>query len=103
MDVDTALGLIQDKGLPRFTGKSITQATEYLNELDRVRRLGYALDNEEYLPGVKAVAVGLGNLQGLPMAVWVVGFASEMEEAGMGQIVSATLHTAHQLNKELDE
>jgi DNA-binding IclR family transcriptional regulator len=98
-----ALSLIEENGLPRFTEHSIGDTADYIRELDQVRRQGYALDNEEYLPGVKAVAVGLGNLQGLPLAVWVVGFASAMDEAVMPEIVSATIESAYRLNGVLEE
>ena len=67
-----------------------------------MRRLGYALDHEEYLNGVKAVAVGLGNVQGLPLAVWVVGFANAMARTGMPPIIEATLDTAARLKQVLD-
>ena len=53
-------------------------------------------------PGVKAVAVGLGNLQGLPLAVWVVGFAAAMARTGMPPIIEATLDTAARLKQVLD-
>jgi len=97
-----ALEVIREKGLPDFTPKSITREKDYLEELARVRELGYALDHEEYLPGVKAVAVALGNMQGLPLAIWVVGFAAAMGEAAMPRIASAILETTEKLNKELD-
>jgi len=99
---EQALKLIKEKGLPKFTPKSITREADYLAELARVRSLGYALDHEEYLPGVKAVAVDLGNMQGLPLAVWVVGFASAMEEDVMPRITAATLEIAEKLNNLLD-
>ena len=74
----------------------------YLNELSRVRAQGYALDNEEYLPGVRAVAVGLGNHRGLPLAVWVVGFAESMNDHVIPQIVKETLKATKKLQQVLD-
>ena len=82
-----ALALIEDKGLPTFTPRSIVDPDAYLEELSRVRQQGYAVDDEEYLPGVKAVAAGLGNHRGLPLAVWVVGFAGAMDDAVMPRII----------------
>ena len=102
MTDDQALEVIRENGLPAFTDKSIVREDDYLEELAGVRRNGYALDIEEYLPGVKAVAVGLGNNQGLPLAVWVVGFASPMDDTVMPQIIDATLGTAGKLNRLLD-
>jgi DNA-binding IclR family transcriptional regulator len=42
--------------LPAFTPRSITDAGAYLAELDRARAAGYATDDEEYLPGVRAAS-----------------------------------------------
>ncbi len=43
----------------RFTAKTITDPADYLAELETVKINGYALDDEEYLVGVRAVAVCL--------------------------------------------
>lgn len=100
---EMALEMIGEKGLPGFTERSITRIPDYLSELARVRAQGYAVDNEEYLPGVKAVAVGVGNTQGLPMALWVVGFASAMDALDVKAIVAAMLETVEKLNHMLEE
>lgn len=94
---------IGQQELPRFTARSIVSAADYLAELASVRRKGYALDNEEYLPGVKAVAVSLGNLRGLPLALWVVGFAGTMTDEKMSVIVEQTLAASEKLKRLLDE
>ncbi|MGD9975181.1 MAG: hypothetical protein AB7S77_19130, partial [Desulfatirhabdiaceae bacterium] len=33
---------------------------------------------EEYLPGIRAVAAGIGKHQGVFLAVWLVGFSGSM-------------------------
>jgi len=97
---DQVLDIIGEKGLPQFTAHSIVSEAAYLTELSRVRKLGYALDNEEYLPGVKAVAVGLGNLRGLPLALWAVGFAGTMTQDKMPGIIKK-IHAASERLKQL--
>ena len=99
---EQVLDLIGAQGLPQFTARSIVSETAYLAELSRVRKLGYALDNEEYLPGVKAVAVSLGNLRGLPLALWMVGFAGTMTEDKMPAIIEETLAASERLKQLLD-
>ncbi|MFZ0945035.1 MAG: IclR family transcriptional regulator C-terminal domain-containing protein [Syntrophobacteraceae bacterium] len=56
----------------------MTNLEEYLADLNRVRSRGYAIDDEEYLSGVRVVAVALNNRQGLPIAIWVLGFSANM-------------------------
>jgi DNA-binding IclR family transcriptional regulator len=45
--------------LPRFTDHTIIDVDEIMALLDQVRTEGYALDDEEYLPGCRCVAVPL--------------------------------------------
>ncbi len=99
---DQALEIIREHGLPHFTQRSIVDPEDYLAELDRVRRQGYAVDEEEYLPGVKAVAVAVGNQRGLPLAIWVVGFADAMGKNAVAEIVAETRRAAAGLRESLD-
>ena len=94
--------LLKKKELPKFTACSIVTKNAYLNELSRVREQGYALDDEEYLPGVRAVAVGLDNHRGLPLAIWVVGLAESMNDTVIPQIVKETLNATKKLQQVLD-
>jgi DNA-binding IclR family transcriptional regulator len=102
LDDSQAVELIREYGLPRFTSKSITKESDYLAELEQVSKLGYALDDEEYLPGVRAVAVSLGNHRGLPLAIWVVGFAGSMTEEVMSEVIQQTVHTSEKLKSVID-
>lgn len=47
--------VLADTGLPRFTENTIGTLPELIEELRLVRRRGYALDNEEFQPGVICV------------------------------------------------
>jgi len=94
--------IIHEKGLRRYTASSIVDENLYLEELARVRQLGYALDNEEYLAGVKAMAVYLGFHRGLPLLLWVVGFTESMSDERMPQIIRETLDAAGELKFIID-
>lgn len=102
MEDTRALELIREKGLPRFTENSIVSEEELMRELDRVRKRGWALDDEEYISGVRAVAASIGNLHGLPMAIWVVGFAGNMGKNEIEKITRATIETTEKLHTVLD-
>jgi len=97
-----AAAIIAGHGLERYTRRSIVDVTEYLAEIAQVRRRHYALDNEEYLPGVRAAAVDLGDHRGLVLALWVVGFASGMDSGKMAQIVPEMLLAAGELKQRLN-
>jgi DNA-binding IclR family transcriptional regulator len=97
-----ALNLIRLNGLEAFTPNSILDEKTYLKALDWVRRNGYALDDEEYLVGIKAVAVNVGNRRGLPLLVWVVALAATMSAERISAIVRETMAAAGQLRKLLE-
>lgn len=76
--------LFAERDLPRFTAKSVSAKGDYLAELRRVRKLGYATDYGEYLEGVNAICVPLqGTEEARPAALWVVGFSTSFNEDKM--------------------
>jgi len=99
---DQTAEFIQERELPRFTDKTITDKRDYIAEISQVRQNGYAVDDEEYLPGVKAIAVSVGNRRGLPLALWVVGFAGAMEKAVLPNFIQHIQKSAHNLQKIMD-
>jgi DNA-binding IclR family transcriptional regulator len=50
--------------LRRFTPNTITELPALEAELDRVKRQGYAIDDEEAFPGIKCVAAPIVNREG---------------------------------------
>jgi DNA-binding IclR family transcriptional regulator len=65
--------------LERFTERTVTDRAALLGELERTRRNGYALDNEEYTKGVRCVAVPVRDhtgqvVAGMSVSVPVVRF-----------------------------
>lgn len=59
---------------PRFNTRTITTKEAYLDELEKVRQYGYALDNEEELNGVICVGAPVFNYTGYPCgAIWISG------------------------------
>jgi len=90
------------RGLPQYTSNSIVKLEDYLAELERVRSRGYAIDDEEYLSGIRAAAVALHNRRGLPMAIWVVGIASNMGLRRLQQVAELTVVAAGKLRSQLE-
>jgi IclR family acetate operon transcriptional repressor len=54
--------------LGRYTKQTITDMVELRKELAKVRRRGFALDNEEFMDGVRCVAVPILDESGTPVA-----------------------------------
>jgi DNA-binding IclR family transcriptional regulator len=56
------LGILDN--MERFTPNTIVNKVEFIKQIKEVARRGYALDNEEYNPGVKCVAVPIRDYTG---------------------------------------
>jgi DNA-binding IclR family transcriptional regulator len=69
------------QGLPRFTDATITAPQSLRAELARVRERGYALDRQEYMPGLGAAAAPIFGRNGeLFAALAVVGDAQILSD-----------------------
>jgi len=99
---DQAVKFIQERELPRYTDKTMTDKSDFISEISKVRQDGYAVDDEEYLPGVRAVAVSVGNRRGLQLALWVVGFAGAMGNTMLPNIIQQIQKAAQSLQKVMD-
>lgn len=100
MPDDQAIELLQATGLHRFTANTITDPARYLDQLKAVRKDGYALDDEEYIPGVRAVAAPVRG-QGQLAAIWVVGFTPRLNAEKMKPVALRTKLTAEALGQEI--
>ena len=95
--------IIRSKGLIRFTKNTIVDPELYYQELENVRKKGYAVDDEEYILGVRAVAspiVGLGQLMS---AIWVVGFKASLSEKKMKAVIKVTKEAAEAIRSRIQE
>ena len=80
--------------LPAFTSRCETDPDAYRAELRRVRERGYAIDDEEYLPGVRAVSAPVIGEGGDAVAViTVVGASSRVSRSRLrslaGEVAAA--------------
>jgi DNA-binding IclR family transcriptional regulator len=56
LPAEQAEKIVLERPLPVFTPRSIVDPDAYLDELARARRRGYAVENEEYLVGVRSIS-----------------------------------------------
>ncbi|MGD2187869.1 MAG: IclR family transcriptional regulator [Desulfobacterales bacterium] len=103
MDDEQALKIVKSKGLPRFTDNSIVDTTLYFQELKQVKEKGFAVDDEEYIPGVRAVASPLMGLGQLKSAIWTVGFKASLDEKKMTSLTGHTQEAARTISRRIQE
>jgi DNA-binding IclR family transcriptional regulator len=103
MEGDQAAKIVKSKGLPQFTKNSIVDSELYHQELKRVRQKGYAVDDEEYILGVRAVASPIKGLGQLKSAIWVVGFKASLDEKRMQTLIKETQKAAKTISRRIQE
>lgn len=102
MDKTQAAEII-GKGLPSFTEHSITDPDQYLLEIERTKKQGYAVDDEEYLVGVRAVAALLRGSESKGYAIWAVGFKSVLHDEKMNRLINGMMEAARLINDQLKD
>ncbi len=102
MESQEVATLINGKALPRFTANTITDSQQYLKEVASVKKYGYAIDNEEYIPGVKAIAAPLHSINRIMAAIWVVGFKPGMDDRKIQFIATEIKKTSEAIRKKIE-
>jgi len=94
--------IIKRHGMRRLTPKSVVRAGDLGKVLDQARRDGYALDDEEYLTGLRCVAAVVYNDQAEAMAaISVSGLASRVPRERLPQLGRLVHEVADELTVAL--
>ena len=101
LEEERAKEIVQKLGLIRYTHKSITDTKRFMKELEQAKKKGYAIDNEEYLIGVRAIASPI-QIPSLPLAaIWVVGFTSSLSDQKTERVILEIRKTIQEINDSL--
>jgi IclR family acetate operon transcriptional repressor len=84
--------------LKRYTSKSVVDPKQFLKEVGKAREKGYAIDREEYVPGVRAVAAPIQAATLPPAAIWVVGFTSTLDDKKLGIVIGEIQKTVQEIS-----
>jgi DNA-binding IclR family transcriptional regulator len=94
--------LLHDKPLRGYTAKSIVKPAAYRATLKQVRKRGYALDDEEYLAGVRAAGAPINDARGRVVAVLiVVGFGTRLPQDKLIDLALAVRRAAEEISRQL--
>ncbi|HON85312.1 MAG TPA: IclR family transcriptional regulator [Syntrophorhabdaceae bacterium] len=104
MKNDDIRDFLLKKGLPKYTENSITDIDRFIEEIEKTRKLGYSLDLEEYLRGVRALATllyyGDGTLAG---AICIVGFSRSIKDEKLPMMIQHLKNTTQLINQRLSQ
>jgi len=93
----------QEKGLKRYSNKTITRLDELLEHLEGVRRQGYAFDLGEHEPEIRCIAAPVRDFSGkVVAAISVSGTAHRMNPVTSNQaFINKILETARVISVRL--
>ena len=99
MSDDEIERVLSENPLRRFTRYSSIDKNKYKKMLDKARREGIAFDREEYIEGIRALAVPLKINNGYPQfAIWAVGLKSQIKN----EVIGAYAELLKQFAKEIE-
>jgi DNA-binding IclR family transcriptional regulator len=93
--------VIQKTGLVRFTSKSIIDQKKFSKEVEETKQKGYAIDDEEYMIGVRAIASPIQTSSPPLAAIWVVGFTSSLNDKKMEKAILEIRKTAQEISHSM--
>lgn len=95
--------IVDRRGLTEFTENTITDLQELFEELQHVRDQGYALNFEEHIPGLRAVAAPVCNGDQVVGSISVAGAARRMQEEYIdGELAELLLGVSNEVELDLE-
>ncbi len=99
---DQARRILEANGMQRFTPHTVTNTAVLMEEMRHVRRNGFALDKEEFQPGVVCVGAAVRNQTGAVIgSISASAPAFRADEVHLDRMRSAVTAAARELSAEL--
>jgi IclR family acetate operon transcriptional repressor len=94
--------ILQQRGLARYTERSIDSPAQLRAELARIRQLGYALDDEEHAIGLRCVASAIFDQNGQALAaISLSGPKARVTDDRLDELGIAVRQTADEITQAL--
>jgi DNA-binding IclR family transcriptional regulator len=94
--------LVKQQGLKKRTPKTITTVSKLLADLESVRSVGYALDDEENSLGARCLGAPVfDGTANVVAALGASGTLTQVDEASMPRIAEALKETARRISRQL--
>jgi IclR family KDG regulon transcriptional repressor len=103
MDKDEAQEIIEEKGLPKYTKKSITDTDRFIEAIEEVHATGIAADYEEYISGVRAIAIPISGGKKHPATMYVVGFKARLNQEKMDILKKEIIEAGMRINRKIKD
>jgi IclR family acetate operon transcriptional repressor len=94
--------ILQRRGLAHYTDHTIDNPTQLREELEQVRQLGYALDDEEHAVGLRCVASAIFDENGQALAaISLSGPKARIVDNRLSELGNAVRQTADEITQAL--
>ncbi len=94
--------ILQSHGLPRATEKTLDTPRKLKADLERVRLLGFAVDDEEHAVGLRCVAAPVLDEDGRPMAALSIsGPLARIDETAIGVMGGLVRRAARAVTEQI--
>jgi DNA-binding IclR family transcriptional regulator len=94
--------IIKERGLRRFTAKTITSRAGLLADLEKVRRKGYSVDDEENSVGARCVAAPVFDSSGrVAASIGVSATVTQIDRGSIAKIAEAVKQAAREVSRQL--
>jgi IclR family KDG regulon transcriptional repressor len=88
--------------LTQYTPNTFTDIPQLLKELEKIRKQGFAIDNEESFPGIKCVAAPIKDSHGKVIAAMSATVPSQrMGKERMRELAALVMDTARQVSEQI--
>lgn len=93
---------IEENGMARFTPGTITDLGALVEHLGEIRRQGFALDDEEFIEGVRCVAVPIFNRRGdVQFSIGVSGPAADFDPPRIKAFTARLMQAGREISAEV--
>jgi IclR family KDG regulon transcriptional repressor len=94
--------LLKEQGMPRQTAHTIVTVSQMKAELERVRKLGYAVDAEESMPGAYCVGAPVLDTAGSPVAaISISGPTIRFDKESLAKASASLIKTVAAIRAQL--
>lgn len=94
--------IVAARGMQKLTSRSLTRASDLRDDLGRIRQQGYAVDDEEFVTGLRCIAAVVYNHQAEPLcAISVSGLSQRLTDERVASIGPLVAETARELTLAL--
>jgi DNA-binding IclR family transcriptional regulator len=93
---------INEIGLSKVTDNTIVNKEQFIHELEKIKRVGYAIDSEETLIGLKCIAAPIFNRENKPIAsISISGIKNRVNNENLEEYKEIILATSKDLSNQL--